>query len=457
MEQNRQRLSYRDWEEHSRRIPLWDPSFRQTLELLDNIHAPRWTAFCGDRRTRTDEDFIDRFARTLRSEWGFSHGPQTLLPWVEERRKDTPWFRKNLAGLPLTGSEGPRWATLPSMTRGDLAGNLENIIPETADLAGLVINPTSGTTGQVLSCPNHPRAVGCYDAFLEYILELWGLPWDLAPGKTAAVQVCYQPETLTYATVHGRHRGAGFAKVNLHPSVWPREEAQAWFDLVRPQILTGDPWSFLQMEALGLEVCPRALVSTSLGLDPELQARWESRYRCPVIDLWSSNETGPLGVTLPGRPGVFRQLAPDVLLESDQDTGELLVTGGRNPYLPLFRYRTGDKAEVLTGEEGLPTFQPRESRRLTVWAKADGTLTQPLEVARILRTYPEIQSHSLEVRSPRDLVLRLKAPSLAEEDLSRVVRRLASFWEGHLEAGKGGRGASFPSPRGEVKIQVVRE
>ena len=440
------------WTEYSSRIPLWDESFRESLELLCGEGAPRWTAFCGDRRTQEEENIINHFAGSLRKAWGTGEagGAEFLLPWVEARIQDTLWFRKNLSLRDLGD-----WAVLPTMTRSDLAVALDQIIPESADLTGLVINPTSGTNGQPILCPNHPRAVGCYDAFLEFILEVWGIDWDLAPGRTAAVQVCYQADTLTYATVHARHQGAGFAKVNFHPARWPTPEAQVWFDRVNPQILTGDPWSFFHMKKLGLKAHPKALISTSLKLTQNQRLDWENYFACPVIDLFSLNETGPLGVSLPGEPEVFRQMAPDVFLESDPATGELLVTGGRNPYLPLFRYRTGDRVEMTSGS--LPGFVGVSSREMVVWEKADGSPAQPLDIARILRCYPEVLSHKFQPQDRYNLVLTLKAPQIRPEAVQEIGDRLASFWEGHLEAGQAGRHGSYPIPSGQVRVRVIKE
>ncbi len=440
------------WPEYISRIPGWQENFRESIILLNNEDAPVWTGFCGDRRTREDEAFIDAFANTLRYPWNrfSSDVPEGILNWVQERKDDTLWFRKNLQFQDLD-----QWTSLPTMTRHDLALRLEEIIPENADLKGLVINPTSGTSGQVLLCPNHPRAVGCYDAVLEYALELYGIHWDLSPGKTVAVQVCYQTETLTYCTTHGRHKGAGFAKVNLHPAYWSR--AQAWFDKVRPQILTGDPWSFQQMVKLGIKTKPKALLSTSLQVTGELRGLWEQFFQCPVIDLYSLNETGPLGISLPGEPSVFRQISEDVFLETDPITGELLVTGGRNPYLPLFRYRTGDKASFVQGNDSHPRFQLIQSRQLVVWEKADGSHTQPLEVSRILRDYPEVLKHNIEVINPRHIVLHVKVEGEAQTIIQEVEERLASFWEGNLEAGKSGRRGFAYTSSSTVRVDTLVE
>ncbi len=437
-----------DWEQHISRIPRWDDAFKISLRLLCGEHAPPWTAHVGDRRTDEDESFVNDFGLTLRQPWERVDGvPEHIRDWVRKRCRDTAWFRENLVDKNLSD-----WENLPMMSREDLSLRLARVIPETADLSRLIVNPTTGTTGSPLPCPNHPRAIGCYDAIFEYVMELWGIPLRLEPGLTLAVQVCYQASTLTYATCHSRHKGAGFAKVNIHPSVWPTDEVRAWLNRVRPQILTGDPWSFDRMIRLGLRPQPRALLSTSLTLEEEQLHRWEDWFGCPVIDLYSMNETGPLGVTLPGNPGVFHQLARDLYLEASAD-GELLVSGGRNPYLPLFRYRTGDRITFVPGTGGRPAWRLISGRTLTVWQKADGSETQPLEIARILRSYREVINYQVYEARPHLLRIWLEAPAMLPEVRQELAERLASFWEGNLSAGSVGRQVSYPPPKGHVRIE----
>ena len=90
---------------------------------------------------------------------------------------------------------------------------------------------------------------------------------------------------------------------------------------------------------------------------------------------------------------------PDVYVEVvDEDDqpcppgarGEVSLTGGRKPFLPLLRYRTGDFAS-LEREDGRTFLVGLEGRRPVVYRGADGRAIPSLEVARALRPYPLVQ------------------------------------------------------------------
>ena len=99
---------------------------------------------------------------------------------------------------------------------------------------------------------------------------------------------------------------------------------------------------------------PAVLVSTAMHLVDATRARLEARFRCPVVDVYSTTESGPIAARRPA--GGMGLLQPRLYVEVVDDTGAALppgkagtvtVTGGMNPYLPLVRYRTGDTARLV--------------------------------------------------------------------------------------------------------------
>jgi phenylacetate-CoA ligase len=126
---------------------------------------------------------------------------------------------------------------------------------------------------------------------------------------------------------------SGLAKINLHPADWrDPSDRERYLDALDPEVYAGDPLSFAVLATLPLRTRPRALLSTSMALSPGLRERLQERFGCPVVDLYSMNETG-----------------------------------GFNSWLPLLRYRTGDHAAlrfdgsvpVLVGLEGRPPVRFR--------------------------------------------------------------------------------------------------
>jgi phenylacetate-CoA ligase len=95
---------------------------------------------------------------------------------------------------------------------------------------------------------------------------------------------------------------------------------------------------------------PEVIFSTALHLRPSLARAAERRFGCPVVDLFSSAETGPLAVRCPrdgeeAPGGAWHLLVPYVQVERSE-AGLLVTRLGPSP-LPLVRYALPDRAEAL--------------------------------------------------------------------------------------------------------------
>ncbi|MEG2032181.1 MAG: capsule biosynthesis protein CapK, partial [Janthinobacterium sp.] len=98
----------------------------------------------------------------------------------------------------------------------------------------------------------------------------------------------------------------------------------------------------------------------SMMLLPGMRARLEQRFGCPVLDIYSLNEVGPVAVydeRAGGHVLLQHRLYVEILDADgrpvpDGARGEITVTGGFNFCLPLVRYRTGDYASLAHGPDG---------------------------------------------------------------------------------------------------------
>lgn len=372
----------------------WLPALRH---LQNHPNAPRWNARCGDRLDQASLDYVRRFARDLHSRRPGRELTPALADWIFGMGLQSPYVQQALAGRDWEND----FAGLPRLTRADLQSRLPELVPLNQGWEGLVVNPTSGTTGQPILAPNHVRAVGCYEPLLLYILERFGVKEKLDHTRTAGIQLCAQNRTMTYATVHSYSHGAGFAKINLAPGDWlAADDAEAYTTAMAPVFFSGDPFAFLEARRLNLSWKPRLLLSTATTLEPEARRLLTEHFDAPVAELYSLNETGPLAYSCPHQPGTFHVLPHDILLEiTDEDgqpvpdgaTGEILVTGGRNPFLPLLRYRTADQGRWLTEPCGCGETSPRfelQGRKTRLYTTAAGQLVNSVDLARILRQYP---------------------------------------------------------------------
>jgi phenylacetate-CoA ligase len=240
--------------------------------------------------------------------------------------------------------------------------------------------------------------------------------------------------------------GAGFCKLNLFAEEWPDTGARMeYFAHFKPRILTGDPLSFADMLDMQVGGEPKALVTTAVAMSEALKDQLQRAYGCPVIDWYSLTETGPLGYACAQDHG-YHWLPHDVHMETlDADghpttgIGEITVTGGRNPFIPLLRYRTGDWGRLDFAPcpcgDPMPRLMELEGRSPVVFRAASGARVSTQDVATVLRRYPLVQ-HRFEQREDGACELTYRALASAawtrgdlQEELSALLGRGVSMNE----------------------------
>lgn len=368
------------------------PEHRAMLQRLrEHPAAPRWNHRAGDRLEPADLEALDGLRATLRSERrGFAATPPPeILARVERWGVTVPRLRR-LAVRPRD------WSSVPTMSREDVALHLDSLVPDDADLERLLVYRTAGVTGHALLVPHDPLAVAAYMPFLEVALAAHGVDWRVDGETVAAFLVGAQARTVTYPTALSAWAGAGFAKLNLQAGEWPQGPHRYFHDL-QPRLLTGDPLSFAEVLRLGLPVQPRALVSTAVAMSHSLRRRLREQFSAPVIDWYSLTEVGPIGYLCP-LSDAYHVVPHDLFVEvlaPPGERGEIAVTGGRNPFLPLVRYRTGDYGRLEFAPcacgDPMPRLVELEGRVPVVFRAADGQPVGTVDLSRLLRELPVVQ------------------------------------------------------------------
>jgi phenylacetate-CoA ligase len=391
------------------------------LRMLDRIRqhpdAPRWTYAAGDRLAAPDLEAVHRFRAELAAGRGAGAPgvvPAAVLAWVDELRPRVPAFRQR---IPTSGSLAEQFGTIATSSREDIATRPELLVPDDADLGRMIVYRTAGTTGHALLVPHDPRAAASYCPLLEIALARHGVTLALAADRVGCFNVGAQAHTVTYATVLSAWQGAGFAKLNLRAGDWPETASPArFFEDLAPQLLTGDPISFAELTRRDIPVRPAAMVTTAVAMSDAWRRRLRERFGCPVIDLYSLTETGPIGHGCPRGDG-YHVLPHDLHVEAvdargapveEGARGEITVTGGRNPFLPLLRYRTGDWGRLAHDPcpcgDPAPRILDLEGRAPVLLRSAAGEVVNPVDLSRVLRRFPLVQ-HQLTQR--RDLAVEL--------------------------------------------------
>ena len=386
---------------HVERTPLLTKEGAQMIRhLREHADAPQFNYVTGDRLHPGDMRSMEAFREALRSQ----RMPRTNVPpgeiveKFETLRNTVPYLRRILSSN-VDLSNG--WDSLPTTSRLEIALRPWEFVPDDQPLDRLIVYRTAGTTGHPISVPHHPTAVRCYEPLLEYALERHGVKSDFCARDVACFLVGSQIRTYTYATVLYNWRGAGFAKLNIRQDQWPLEGSQSrYFRDMAPRFLSGDPIAFAEMLRMEIPAAPSALVTTSVAMSKKLRARLSRPYKAPVIDWYSMVETGPIGYACPLGYGYHLLphdlhvdvLAPDGAPSAAGQRGEITLTGGRNPMMPLFRYRTGDYGILdyvrCPCGDPMPRFMELEGRSPVLIRSMDGTPVSTVDISRILREFP---------------------------------------------------------------------
>lgn len=361
------------------RWPTLTPEGRERLDRLrEHPLAPAWVHRTGDRLT---VEGIER-ART----------PLPLEGWLDEHlatARRLPAYRRRAAGW-------DRLDDWPFVTREDLVDDVSSFVPLDADLDLMVHGSSSGSTGRALLIPDHVEEVArTFHLYVSLVRGL-GVDWRPDPSRMALAHVVHQRQAFTYASVLSGFGQSTTARVNLHPGQWGDLDRRAGFLAdQRPQVFSGSPTSLAELlhPTLVDRLTPLALFSGATALSGPLRADLETAFGCPVIDVYGLHETRPIAVSSDGGPHVVldRRLVVELVDPAGRRVapgkrGEVVVTAGENPLLPLVRYRTGDHARLVEvgGRQALADLEGRDP---TVFAHADGSvvpcvdLTQHLQAA----------------------------------------------------------------------------
>jgi phenylacetate-CoA ligase len=422
-----------------RRNPLiTEAGYRRLNSLLQHPDAPVWNYDVGDRVEAADLAAVDEVRAAVRAERrrGTARPPAAILGWVRRMRRRVPLFTRHLQdGLDLERD----WAAVPTMSRGDFVAALEDIVPPDEDLSRLIVYDTSGVTGHAIRVPHHPRAIAQNHALMEFVLERHAVRPRFSPDVVACLNVGAQVSTVVFATVFSVWNQAGFAKVNLHPRAWQPDRARRFFADVAPLFLTGDPLGFAEMLAWDIDARPAAMVSTAVALLPGLRARLSERYGCPLIDTYATTETGPIAYSSPDGDGMS-VLPTDIHVEvvdeaghpvAEGEYGEICVTGGRNPFVPLLRYRTGDFGRLRWSDSPASDPAPRivelSARQAVAFRAADDSVVSPVDIGRIIRDWVFVQ-HTFVQHKDRSCDLVLLPAVGCPLDVDALSRRMAALF-----------------------------
>lgn len=345
--------------------------------------APAWTHATGDRLTAEQ---IERVRHPLPTEG-----------WLAEHLAAA---RRTLRhrGMP----EDAALEDFPSIRRSDLVADLGAFVPLDADLERMLHGTSSGSTGAALLIPDDVEEVARgFHLLLALAADAGAGEVSAQSERMAVANLVFQRQAFTYVSVISSFAQRAMARINLHPASWADPSARRRFLAeADPQILSGHPTSLAELLDGGLHevLHPVVVFSGAMALSAPLRRRLEGTFGCPVIDVYGLHETRPIAWRADDGP--FRVLPRRVHVEvlhpardepvADGEIGEITVTAGENPLLPLVRYRTGDFGRAVRLPDGTPGIADLEGRENTRFRAADGSLVGCVELTQ------QLQAHGAE-------------------------------------------------------------
>lgn len=370
------------WLDRKRLPALSERGAGRLRRCLEHPDAPRFTGRSGHRLTPAQVRQLQRDKAAYRqpdSDW-----LQAFLAHCRQQvphYRDYPWHRD--------------FNELPCTSRDDLSQDIAAFVPDDIAPNELIAYETSGTTGHPLTVPSLPMVAARYHCFHERILEWHGIDLQSLPGDTGVMLVGDQQRCFTYASVLPYWDDKVLLKTNLNAADWPDPDARGrYIDACKPLLMTGDPRSLSTLLGLDFQHKPVALLSTSMTLLDGLKDRLKRRFECPVINLYSMNEAGPIAADDGSGHGlrlVQSTLRVDILDRHNRPVpagtrGEITLTGGFNPCLPLLRYRTGDYASLIEDQQGRVYLHRLDGRPPVRYRTANGWLNN-VDMTHLLQPF----------------------------------------------------------------------
>ncbi len=402
------------------RYPTLTPDGEAMLKRLrEHSSAPRFRNESGNRLTVDDIVKVRAFeAEVAKAKLApLGKKPEWLDAFVDRAWAQVPACRRR-------GERSRCFEDIPTMSRADLGRDCPSFVPDDVGIERLINFRTSGTTGNPILLPSLPTVAASYLAFHKRALRRFGIELRHGRGQVGVILIGFQRKCFTYVSVTPTMDESGLAKINLHPDDWrSREDRARYLEDMGAEVIAGDPISFAELLEVAPCIRPRVLLSTSMALLPGMRKRLEDAFQCVVVDLYSMNEAGPIAAFDPKVNGhvllqhrMHVEILADGKVVAPGERGEVTITGGFNPCLPLLRYRTGDYASLAQTADGEPMLVGLQGRPPARFRAVSGEWLNNIEVTHALQEFAlsqfTLHQHAngvLEFRSAGGSAAQLRA------------------------------------------------
>jgi phenylacetate-CoA ligase len=369
------------------RYPTLTPDGKKLMNYMrEHPSAPIFRNKSGNRLTESDLLALADHEIHVKTARVRLSAEDWMPDFIDSVYADVPFYR-------ALGSAPKTLRDVPVISRAELSADIARFVPDSVSTKRMMHFQTSGTTGHPLLVPSHPQVAGRYLSYHKRALARFGIVPRHGKGQVGVILLGFQKKCFTYLSVTPQMNESGLAKINLHPNDWNDPNHRAtYIDEMAPEIIAGDPISFAELLRLPVKHRPRALMSVAMMLTDGLRAKLETQFGCPVLDIYSMNEVGPIGVFDPHLDAhvllqdklFIETLRPDEKPSENGERGDIVVSGGFNFCLPLLRYRTGDTG-ILSDRDGGPVIEGLHGRQAVKFLTGTGEWINNVDVSHALK------------------------------------------------------------------------
>jgi phenylacetate-CoA ligase len=247
---------------------------------------------------------------------------------------------------------------VPVLTRLDLQENFKDLVSKEANISGLRLSTTGGSTGHPVKVYHQKNVVRAAAGWR--MLSWWGLP----PGIDFA-SVYRDTRTDWRARLISNLLWWPTKRIDLNAADLTPEKMSKFikeFNRERPSLLHGYVGAidhlaeFIKDESFEI-LPPEAIWVTSSPLTNIQRKRIESSFEAPVYDQYGCCEIYWLAAQCPQKEHLhsfsdirkFEFLSDDNLPVEEGQEGKIVVTDLENRHFPLIRYLNGDIGKALPG------------------------------------------------------------------------------------------------------------
>lgn len=352
-------------------------------------------------------------------------------------------------------------AQFPILSKATVRARFNDFLNPQQPRCGVFEDHTSGSTG----APLRFLLTAEQKAYeMAYSIRFWRWAGYRTGDRIAAFR-SYIPATERDRLwkLDRRTRTLFFSVYDLTPANLRRYIAE--FNRYRPQFVRGYPssiFAFAQFAATeGLPVhAPRAALTSSETLSPEMRAAIERVLQCPVFDWWGTNERVVTACQCEQR-GVYHVNAEGGILElvpAANGLYRMIGTGLINQVMPLIRYDLGDlavPAQPCPCGRGLPVIGGILGRSDDLIITGEGKVVPPVRFYTLFETYDQVRQFQVVQSAPDAVTIRLvPARELSDGELTGLRQKLRRFLGDRVAVELTVVNEIQPEPSGKVRNVV---